>query len=160
MLIGQSSYSKISWNQKKVKCVNVRLWELPHLNQTLKRQTPHNKNTSSDKALVYTKQRSLLAHCTIPVHFQRVKPARDEFNCSTKCHLWHIIRGSMCLGFCFRNKLLTAGDDETEQIQNYSRTPQNLLNLLQPGACPPSPSPREKDRKKVRKGTEKLVKRK
>lgn len=33
-----------------------------------------------------------------------------------------------------------SGDDETEKIQNYSRMPQNLLNLLQPGACP-SPSP-------------------
>lgn len=128
-------------------------------NQTLKQtQTLQQREYKFYKAPLYTKQRSQLARCTIPVHFHYVKPARDEYNCSTKCHLWHIIRGSKCLGSCFRNKLLTAGDDETERIQNYSRTPQNLLNLLQPGACP-SPSPWEKERHKVRKGPRKLVKR-
>lgn len=76
------------------------------------------------------------------IYFHYVKPARDKSECSTKCHLWHIIEGSKCLDSRFRKKLLTAGDDETERIRNYSGAPQNLLNLLQPGACS-SPSPRE-----------------
>lgn len=142
----------------------IRLWELQTPPKKTKKKTKsnserhtnttHKKNTSSDKTLVYIKQRSQPAHNTIPVHFSTLKPAREEYDCSTKCHLWHIIRGSKCLGSCFRNKLLTAGDDETERIQNYSCTPQNLLNLLQPGACP-SPSPWEEESEERAKETHK-----
>lgn len=65
-------------------------WKLPNVktNQTVKRtQTLHNKNTSSDKALVYPKQRSQLAHCTIPVHFHYVKTCQRQIQVLNKVPL-------------------------------------------------------------------------
>lgn len=141
----------ITKNKRGILCRRLSLVELYELINANVNQTLYNKNTSSDKALIYVEQKARLVAAQSALVLHHVKPAKDKHNCSTKCHLWHIIRGSKCSGSCFRNKLLTAADDETEQIPNYSRTPQNQLNLLQPGASP-SPSCWQKDRKKVRRG--------
>lgn len=139
-----------SIEHKKYKSIWEVLWEQSFIYCTYKMKS-NTKDTEKQGCKFWQSpvtlkqdQNLLTVHSLFNSSIQ--KPARDKYICSTKCHLWHISRGSKCLGCSFWNKLLTAADDETEHIQNYSRTSQNLLNLLQPGARP-SPSPRETDNK-------------
>lgn len=133
------------------------MWMIEFMHTTKpenKANSQTNTNTTQDSGLRSTEITTCPLH--IPTYFSCVKPARQKSSSSTKCHFWHIMIGSKCLDSCFRNKLLTAGDDETKQIQNYSCTARNLLNLLQPGASPSLP-PWEKAGKDQRKYWKRLL---